>query len=100
MRPASSGPTQKQCEALWLSVAATISSALAIAERLQATPYRLRCIWGLWLICNTVGNYAGSRDLALQFGDIVAEAAASPINRSTAPSSMVSAIVEVPCALI
>jgi hypothetical protein len=32
--------------------------------------------------------------------DIVALAAASPIIRSTAPSSIVSAIVEVPCALM
>jgi hypothetical protein len=32
--------------------------------------------------------------------DIVAFDAASPISRSTAPSSIVSAMVEVPCALM
>ncbi len=67
--------------ALWhtrgggVAMATSFRRALAIAERLQATPYRLRCLWGLWLICNTVGDYAGSRGLALEFGGIVAEAA-------------------------
>lgn len=44
--------------------------ALAIAEQLHATAYRLRCRWGLWLACNAEGDYAGSRRLAEQFGDI------------------------------
>lgn len=46
--------------------------ALDIAERLQATDYRLRCRWGLWLVCNAEGDYAGSHRLATQFGDIAA----------------------------
>jgi predicted ATPase/DNA-binding winged helix-turn-helix (wHTH) protein len=67
--------------ALWhtrgggVAMATSFRRALAIAERLHATPYRLRCLWGLWLICNTVGDYAGSRGLALQFGEIAAAAA-------------------------
>lgn len=69
--------------ALWhtrgggVAMATSFRRALAIAERLEATAYRLRCLWGLWLICNTVGDYAGSRDLALRFGEI-ATAAAEP----------------------
>jgi predicted ATPase len=46
--------------------------ALVIAERLQATAYRLRCRWGLWLVCNAEGDYAGSLRLAEEFGDIAA----------------------------
>jgi len=56
------------------AMAAFFRRAQAIAERLQATTYRLRCAWGLWLICGTVGDYAGSRSLALQFGEIAATA--------------------------
>lgn len=54
------------------AMTAAFSRGLAIAERLQATAYRLRCRWGLWLVCNAEGDYAGSRRLAEQFGDIVA----------------------------
>jgi predicted ATPase/DNA-binding winged helix-turn-helix (wHTH) protein len=76
--------TMRLCEALghalWHTrgggpaMAASFSRALAIAEGLDATPYRLRCLWGLWLICNTVGDYRGSRRLAEQFGEIAAQA--------------------------
>lgn len=57
------------------AMAACFRRALGLAERLGATAYRLRCLWGLWLICNTVGDYAGSKRLAEEFGLI---AAASP----------------------
>ncbi|WP_083440324.1 ATP-binding protein [Aquincola tertiaricarbonis] len=54
------------------AMTAAFRRGLAIAERLQATAFRLRCRWGLWLVCNAEGDYAGSRRLAEQFGDIVA----------------------------
>jgi predicted ATPase/DNA-binding winged helix-turn-helix (wHTH) protein len=66
--------------ALWhtrgggLAMADSFNRALAIADQLGATAYRLRCLWGLWLICNTVGDYRGSKRLAEQFGEIVATA--------------------------
>jgi hypothetical protein len=44
--------------------------ARQIAEQLGASPYQLRALWGLWLICNSSGNYQGSADLALRFGEI------------------------------
>ncbi|WP_046111325.1 ATP-binding protein [Aquincola tertiaricarbonis] len=50
------------------------SQALALAERNAAVAYQLRAVWGLWLICNTVGDYAGSRRLAERFGDIAGPA--------------------------
>lgn len=48
----------------------TFTRALVIADRLEATAFRLRCRWGLWLACNADGDYAGSRRQAEQFGDI------------------------------
>ncbi|MEF7615356.1 winged helix-turn-helix domain-containing protein [Aquincola sp. MAHUQ-54] len=45
--------------------------ALALAESQQAAGFQLRAIWGLWLICNTSGDYAGSARLARRFGEIV-----------------------------
>lgn len=62
--------------ALWhtrgggVAMANSFRRALAIADRLQDTSYQMRCTWGLWLICNTVGDYAGSRGLAMRFGEI------------------------------
>lgn len=55
----------------------TFSRALAIADRLQATSYQLRCRWGLWLVCNAEADYTGSRRQAEQFGEI-AVAGATP----------------------
>ncbi|MCX2863576.1 winged helix-turn-helix domain-containing protein [Paucibacter sp. PLA-PC-4] len=52
------------------AMSAAFNRALAISERLGATAYRLRCRWGLWLVCNAEGDYAGSRRLAEQFGEI------------------------------
>jgi hypothetical protein len=66
--------------ALWhtrgggLAMADSFNRALAIADQLGATAYRMRCIWGLWLISNTVGDYRGAKRLAEQFGEIVATA--------------------------
>ena len=63
--------------ALWhtrgggLAMADSFNRALAIADQVGATAYRMRCLWGLWLICNTVGDYRGSKRLAEQFGEIV-----------------------------
>lgn len=63
--------------ALWhtrgggLAMADSFNRALAIADQLGATTYRLRCLWGLWLICNTVGDYRGAKRLAEQFGEII-----------------------------
>jgi hypothetical protein len=54
------------------AMSAAFNRALAISERLHATTYRLRCRWGLWLVCNADGDYAGSRRLAEQFGEIAA----------------------------
>ncbi|MBT9486780.1 MAG: winged helix-turn-helix domain-containing protein [Rubrivivax sp.] len=51
---------------------AAFHRGLVLAERLQATAYRLRCRWGLWLVCNAEGDHAGSLRLAEQFGDIAA----------------------------
>ena len=52
------------------AMASCFRRALAIADRLQDKSYQMRCTWGLWLICNTVGDYAGSRGLAMKFGEI------------------------------
>lgn len=57
------------------AMAASFRRALGIAETLQATPYKLRCMWGLWLICNTTGDYAGSASYAERFGNEVAGSA-------------------------
>ncbi len=46
------------------------SRALALAESQGAAAYQLRAVWGLWLICNTSGDYAGSERLARHFGAI------------------------------
>lgn len=65
-------------QALWhtraggQAMTAAFSRSLVIAERLQAKAFRLRCRWGLWLVCNAEGDYAGSLRLAEQFGDIIA----------------------------
>ncbi|WP_425258824.1 ATP-binding protein [Rubrivivax sp. RP6-9] len=77
--------TMRLCEAyghaLWHTrgggpaMAASFRRALQIAEELDATPYKLRCMWGLWLICNTTGDYAGSAALAERFGVEVAGSA-------------------------
>ena len=76
--------TMRLCEALghalWhtrgggLAMSDSFNRALAIADQLGATAFRMRCLWGLWLICNTVGDYRGSKRLAEQFGEIVATA--------------------------
>lgn len=54
------------------AMAASFQRALGIAESLDARPFKLRCMWGLWLICNTTGDYAGSADYAERFGIEVA----------------------------
>lgn len=54
------------------AMTAAFGRALGIAEDLQATAYRLRCRWGLWLVCNAEGDYSGSHRLAEQFGAIAA----------------------------
>lgn len=74
--------TMRLCEAyghaLWHTrgggpaMAASFRRALAIAETIDARPYKLRCMWGLWLICNTTGDYAGSAAFAERFGIEVA----------------------------
>jgi predicted ATPase/DNA-binding winged helix-turn-helix (wHTH) protein len=53
-----------------VAMSAAFSRGLALAERLEDTAYRLRCRWGLWLVCNAGGDHEGSRRLAEQFGDI------------------------------
>lgn len=55
------------------AMTAAFGRALDIAERTRATAYRLRCRWGLWLVCNAEGDYSGSYRLAAQFGDIAAK---------------------------
>ena len=52
------------------AIVASFNRALVIADRLEATAFRLRCRWGLWLACNAAGDYDGSRRQAEQFGDI------------------------------
>jgi len=74
--------TMRLCEAyghaLWHTrgggpaMATSFRRALAIAETVDARPYKLRCMWGLWLICNTTGDYAGSASFAERFGIEVA----------------------------
>ncbi|HEX2010762.1 MAG TPA: hypothetical protein VJN44_07470, partial [Roseateles sp.] len=54
------------------ATARSFGRALELAEQLGATAHRLRALWGLWLICNTNGDYAGSVSLAERFGDISA----------------------------
>lgn len=51
---------------------AAFKRALEIAQRLQAAPSQLRCLFGLWLVCNAEGDYLGSLQRAEQFGDIAA----------------------------
>lgn len=59
------------------AMTAAFGRGLALAEQLQDTAYRLRCSWGLWLVCNAEGDHVGSRRLAEQFGRI-AEASDDP----------------------
>ncbi|UXH76167.1 ATP-binding protein [Roseateles amylovorans] len=56
------------------AMATAFRRALVIAEQRQATTSRMRCLWGLWLVCNATGDYAGSRALAERFGEIEATA--------------------------
>ncbi|WP_431103726.1 ATP-binding protein [Roseateles noduli] len=56
------------------AMATAFRRALVIAEQRQATASRMRCLWGLWLVCNATGDYAGSRALAERFGEIEASA--------------------------
>lgn len=65
-----------------IAMEAVFTRALAIAERLQATPFRLRCLWGLWLVCNAEGDYRGSLLRAQQFGDIAAASADASVHRT------------------
>ena len=58
------------------AMSAAFSRALALAEQLQATDFQLRAVWGLWLLCNTGGDYAGSVRMAERFGEIAAPAPA------------------------
>lgn len=52
------------------AMATAFRRALVIAEERNATESRMRCLWGLWMVCNATGDYAGSRALAERFGDI------------------------------
>lgn len=52
------------------AMAAAFGRALAVAETRGAIDYQLRATWGLWLICNTSGDYPGSARLARRFGEI------------------------------
>ena len=54
-------------------MAATFARALEIAERLGAAGHEQRAVWGLWLVCNTTGDSAGSVRLAERFGRITGE---------------------------
>lgn len=52
------------------AMARSFRRALVIAEQRGATTSRRRCLWGLWLVCNATGDYAGSRALAERFGEV------------------------------
>ena len=52
------------------AMAAAFTRALEIAERLGSSVYQQRALWGLWLICNTKGDSAGSVRMAERFGQI------------------------------
>lgn len=55
------------------AMARAFRRALVIAEQRQAMASRRRCLWGLWLVCNATGDYAGSRALAERFGEVAAD---------------------------
>jgi predicted ATPase len=61
------------------AMARSFRRALVIAEQRQATMSRRRCLWGLWLVCNATGDYAGSRALAERFGEV----ASTPVLSAT-----------------
>ncbi|OWQ48422.1 hypothetical protein CDL60_07565 [Roseateles noduli] len=65
------------------AMARSFRRALVIAEQRQATTSRRRCLWGLWLVCNATGDYAGSRALAERFGEVATSAV--PAHVSAAP---------------
>lgn len=52
------------------AMATSFTRALEIAERLGSSEYQQRALWGLWLICNTTGDSAGSVRMAERFGRI------------------------------
>lgn len=56
------------------AMAATFTRALDLAAQQGVLAYQLRATWGLWLICNTTGDYAGSARLAERFGSIAGPA--------------------------
>ena len=52
------------------AMATSFTRALEIAERLGSSEYQQRALWGLWLICNTTGDSAGSVRMAERFGNV------------------------------
>ena len=51
------------------------ASALDLAERLDDTDYRLRALWGRWIVRFTGGDFQTARCIALDFRDLAAKAA-------------------------
>jgi len=51
------------------------TKALAIAEQLGDLDYRLRALWGLWIVCVTAGNHRNGLSIARDFAALAAKTA-------------------------